>query len=59
MIAPDLQVGDEVIVPRYGPGKVLGFQGRREGLRDWLYILVGLSPTLRVLVPVREGVVVQ
>lgn len=59
MIAPDLQVGDEVIVPRYGPGKVLGFHGRREGLRDWLYILVGLSPTLRVLVPVREGQVLQ
>lgn len=59
MNAADLQVGDDFVVPQYGPGKVLGFHGRREGLRDWLYILVGLSPTLRVLVPVREGVVVQ
>lgn len=55
----DLKVGDDYYVPKWGHGKVLGFHGGRQGLREWMYILVGLTPTLRVLVPIRQGEVTQ
>jgi len=54
-----LQIGDSYHVPGMGPGVILGFHGRFEGQREWLYLLVGFTPTLRALVPLREGVVLQ
>ena len=51
--------GTEIEVPGMGKGIVEGFHGRIEGGRTWMYLLVRFSATLRALVPVYEGVVLQ
>jgi hypothetical protein len=54
-----LRIGDPYDVPGYGRGVIVGFQGRREGLRMWTYIRVRINSVISALVPIYEGEVLQ
>ena len=54
-----MNIGDPYDVPGYGRGVIVGFQGRREGVRVWTVIRVRIDAMLTALVPIHEGEVLQ